>query len=105
MKKLVVLFSMISLCASISLAEGSDMHGIMDAKMTKEQREKMAAAHEKMAACLRTDKTMKDCHEEMKKACEANMGPDACPMMDHKGMMGHHKKMKDSGEEKSDSKE
>ena len=104
MNKLVVLVSMMSLCASISFAEGSDMHGMMDSKMSKEQREKMAVSHDKMAACLRSDKTMKQCHDEMRKACEAEMGPDACPMMDHKGMMGHHKMMKDSETEKAESK-
>lgn len=44
---------------------------------TKEQREKMAAAHEKFAACLRSDRPFADCHAEM--------------MKDHNGMMmrGH----------------
>ena len=59
---------------------------------TKEQREKMAGNHEKMAQCLRSEKTMKDCHDEMKKSCEEG-GKEACPMM---GKMGHgmmkHKK-------------
>jgi len=34
---------------------------------TKEQREKMAEAHEQMAACLRSDKAIEDCHKEMMK--------------------------------------
>jgi hypothetical protein len=104
MIKLVTLVSLMGLCASISFAECSDMHGMMNSKMTKEQREKMAAGHEKMALCLRTDKSIKDCHEEMKKNCTDTMGPGGCSMMDHKEMMGHHKNMKDSDKEKSDSK-
>jgi len=34
---------------------------------TKEMREKMAEAHEKMAACLRSDRPIDECHDEMKK--------------------------------------
>lgn len=45
---------------------------------SKEQREKMAANHEKMSACLRSDKPLKDCHDEMRKSCEENKG--SCPM-------------------------
>jgi len=53
------------------------------AEPTKEQRNKMAMAHEQMATCLRSDKSMEDCHDEMRKSCK-EMG-DQCPMM-----MGHH---------------
>lgn len=35
--------------------------------LTKEQRQKMADVHEKMAACLRSDKPIEDCHAEMMK--------------------------------------
>jgi hypothetical protein len=45
-----------------------------------EQRAKMAAAHEKMAACLRSSKDIADCRAEMQRACHA-MGQHACPMM------------------------
>jgi hypothetical protein len=40
---------------------------------TKEQREKMAEAHEKIAACLRSDKPIEECHAEMKQMHEAMM--------------------------------
>jgi hypothetical protein len=50
---------------------------------SKDQRNKMATAHEQMATCLRSDKSMEECHEEMRKSCK-EMG-DQCPMM-----MGHH---------------
>jgi hypothetical protein len=53
--------------------------------MTKEQRESMAAAHEKMAACLRTDKALDECHGELVKSCHDAKGEGACPMMG--GMM------------------
>jgi hypothetical protein len=34
---------------------------------TKEMRAKMAAAHEQMAACLKSDRPIMECHEEMMK--------------------------------------
>lgn len=40
---------------------------------TKEQREQMAAAHEKIAACLRSDKPIDQCHDEMKKMHDSMM--------------------------------
>jgi hypothetical protein len=43
---------------------------------TKEQREKMAAEHDKIAACLRSDRAIEDCHKEM--------------MQYHHTMMHHH---------------
>ena len=67
--------------------------------MTTEQRQKMADAHEKMAVCLRSEKAISDCHEEMMKACKEDMGKDGCPMMGGKGM--HHGHMKHSDESSS----
>ncbi len=49
---------------------------------SKELRAKMAAAHEQMAACLRTDRAMSDCRNEMMKECHQLMGEHACPMME-----------------------
>ena len=48
---------------------------------TKEQRETMAKAHEKAAACLRTARPVGDCHAEMMQACGAVMGNQGCGMM------------------------
>ncbi len=56
-------------------------------KLTPEQRQKMAEAHEKMAACLKSDKPIEQCREEMMKACQDNLGKDGCPMM---GMHHEH---------------
>ncbi len=64
---------------------------------SQEKRIRMAESMEKMAACLRSEKTMETCHEEMKAHCHES--EDACPMMG-KGMHGmmmkkgmkHHKK-------------
>jgi hypothetical protein len=59
---------------------------------TKDQREAMAKNHETMAACLRSDKSVTECHDEMMKSCQAS---DSCPM---KGRMGmHHGMMRNNG--------
>jgi hypothetical protein len=54
----------------------------------KEQREKMALVHEKLAACLRSDRSFADCHREMQSSHAEAMGEEHCPMMEHK-MKGH----------------
>lgn len=62
-----------------------------DTKVSKEDRQKMAAMHTKMAACLESDKPMSDCQGEMMKSCKDMMGKSGCPMMgmgQMKGMMG-----------------
>jgi hypothetical protein len=56
---------------------------------TPEMRQKMAAAHDKMATCLRSDRPVKECREEMMESCHKMMGKDGCPMMD--GMMHSHR--------------
>lgn len=49
------------------------------AEPSKETREKMAVMHEKMAACLRSDKSIADCRSEMRAYCQ-QVGPAGCPM-------------------------
>ena len=61
-----------------------------DTALTKEQREKMAVVHEQMAACLRSDKSLADCHKEAMKSCrDAMMGKGGCPMMGHHSSHDH----------------
>ena len=57
------------------------------AEPSKEAREKMAVMHEKMAACLRSDKSIADCRNEMRAYCQ-QMGPGGCPMGPGMGMHG-----------------
>jgi len=57
---------------------------------TKEDREKMAKAHEQMATCLRSDQEFNVCHEAMRTECKSMMG-GSCPGIEmgkgmHKGM-------------------
>jgi hypothetical protein len=54
---------------------------------TKEQREKMAQAHEKAATCLRSNRAVAECRQEMMHACVDAMGADGCSKMSG-GMMG-----------------
>ncbi len=82
-------------------------------ELTKEERvkradlmDKMADMHKKMAECLRSDKPMSECHEQMKKECPMAK-EDHCPMMEemygmkgmHRGMRGKHRMMKEGGTE------
>ena len=48
---------------------------------SKETREKMATAHQRMAACLRTDKPIAECHAQMMKSVGHVPGATGCPMM------------------------
>jgi hypothetical protein len=56
-------------------------------EMTRDQRNKMAEAHQKMATCLRSDRPLQECRQEMMRACRDTMGADGCPMMDGMGHM------------------
>jgi hypothetical protein len=49
--------------------------------MTKEQREKMATIHEQIAACLRSEKPISECHKEAMKSCQDMVGKEGCSMM------------------------
>ena len=61
---------------------------------SKEMRAKMAAAHDRMAACLRSDKAIADCRSEMMANCRETMGEQGCRMM---GMGMHHPGMQNPG--------
>lgn len=63
---------------SFALPAWSDMddhHDMskMNMNPSKEDREKMAKAHEEMAACLRTDQAVKACHEALHKEMGMHM--------------------------------
>lgn len=57
---------------------------------SKELRGQMAAAHDAMAACLRSDKSFADCRDQMQTSCRQIHGEEGCPMMG----MGMHQRMK-----------
>jgi hypothetical protein len=70
-----------------------------DTKLSKEDRQKMAEVHKKMAACLESDKSMSECHDEMMNNCNGMMGKSGCAMMG----MGNRKWMKGGMMDKEDS--
>jgi hypothetical protein len=86
MRNKVLGFLMLGCFATAALAQGTKPGKGPD--MTTEQRQKMAEAHEKMATCLRSDRPLPDCRDEMMKSCQTTMG-GSCPMMG--GMMGSMK--------------
>lgn len=72
-----VAFSLASACQS---AEPKAPAPSMD-------REQMAALHERVARCLRSEQPLDQCQEEMRKGCESMKGA-ACDMMAMHGMHG-----------------
>jgi hypothetical protein len=53
-----------------------------------EKHEKMAEMHRKMAECLRSDKALNECYEQMRKDCPMMKDGGHCPMMDEMNGMG-----------------
>jgi hypothetical protein len=105
MRKMALLLCAISISGNLALATPAFAEDPTEESapgeqkmptMTKEQRQKMAEAHENMATCLRSDRPMKECHEEMMKACKEHMGKNGCPFMrgKHKGHMKHPEESK-----------
>ncbi len=78
---LVVFFSLLS---TLSFAE--DTKAIT---VEKEQREAMIDMHEKIVACLKTDKSIETCRNEMRQSCNTqNENSCAFMGMGSKGRMG-----------------
>lgn len=91
MKKTILLGVVLTtLIAGGAFAQGSrTSNSTNDAttQITPQQRQNMAAIHEKMAACLRSDKPIDECRTEMQENCQEMAG--GCPMagMGRMGMM------------------
>jgi hypothetical protein len=102
MKTTIATF-MILIAFANTTAFGADKTKKKMMEPTTEQRQNMAATHEKMAVCLRSDKPMEDCKKEMMQSCQDTMGKDGCPMMmDHKGKMHEKGKGMMHDQEKDD---
>lgn len=95
MNKIAIILCLLSASGASAIASDTDKSAneMKMPNLTAEQRGKMADAHEKMATCLRSDKPMHECHDEMKKSCQENMGKGGCPMMDGMAMHGKGKGM------------
>jgi hypothetical protein len=83
---MMLALSMVGLLSGTAFAQATKPVTPSAPAMTTEQRQQMAAVHEKAAACLRSDRPVSECHAEMMKGCQAAMGSGMCPMMG--GMMG-----------------
>lgn len=81
------MFASLLFCGSLLSPAAFAKHHEKMPEPTKEERMKMADAHTKMAECLKSDKTMKDCHKEMMDSCKEATG-GKCPMMGGHGPMG-----------------
>jgi hypothetical protein len=79
--------SFVMVCGASGVAHGQPAGA---PQLSKEQREHMAIVHEKMAACLRSDKDIASCRDEMSKHCRELMGEQACPMMGMGNRMMQH---------------
>lgn len=102
MKKSIILAAMITMALLSKATFAEDKKKAM--AMTPEQRQSMATAHDKMANCLRSEKTVEDCKKDMMESCEEAMGKDGCYMMGKKGKMdkmrSKAKEMKEKTKEK-----
>ena len=74
-----VIAMVVSTAATVALA--ANPTATTSTPPSKETREKMAVLHEQMAACLRSDKSIADCRDEMRKNCQTTVGAQGCPMM------------------------
>jgi hypothetical protein len=72
---------------AILSAGGFPLLAASPAPPSKDQRDTMAQAHEKMAACLRSDRPIEDCRQDMMQACHDTMGAQGCGMMMGQGGM------------------
>jgi hypothetical protein len=79
---------MLAMFGGYALAQGSGGTPTKAPQLTAEQRSKMAEAHEKLAACLRSDRSLSECHDEMMKSHQS-MDMGDCPMMQGTGPMKH----------------
>ena len=81
----IVTLIILSVSGIASAAESTKATHHMDKmkhmEMTAEQRILMAATHEKMATCLRSDKSMENCKMEMMNSCQEKMAKESCAMM------------------------
>lgn len=98
-------FAAITIAALLSLSVAASITWAADAPAksamaAKESREAMAQAHEKMAACLRSDRDVSECRKDMMASCKQIESMD-CPMM--KGGMKKHPHGKSSANDTASS--
>lgn len=81
-RRWIVFLAGAALCAGV--VQAKDVPRADAPEPSPEMRRSMAAVHERMAACLASERPMAECREEMHRNCQQMVGPGHCPM----GMMG-----------------
>ncbi|MGE4132560.1 MAG: hypothetical protein AB7F86_13035 [Bdellovibrionales bacterium] len=77
--------------ANAKKADATSASQDQSSNLSSDQRKSMAEMHQKMAECLKSDKSLQECQNQMRQTCQRCDG-----MMWHQGMMGrHHGKMGD----------
>jgi hypothetical protein len=74
------LLSLLGVASAWSAFAGDTTASATPTVPTKEMRAQMATVHEQMAACLRSDKSMAHCRNEMMNNCQKIMGTQGCSM-------------------------
>lgn len=94
MKKYIITLSMaLAFSTGTLAAESSQAQKGSQAVPSKESREQMAQAHDKMAMCLRSDVSVQDCHQQMREQCQDMKDDGGCMMGKMgRGMMKNFKK-------------
>lgn len=64
------------LAFGLVFSAGAFGHG--DDNLNSATRQKLANIHEKMAECLRSDKMVKECKQDMRKNCRETVGKEGC---------------------------
>jgi len=73
MKMISGIVCLLALAATANVALSAEPEHMDHPAITKEMRAKMAAAHEQMAACLKSDRPIMECHAEMMKLHDEHM--------------------------------
>lgn len=90
-KSLLTLSLMTMICGTAAYAADTSKTNSdypSHSQVSMETRQKMASLHEKMAACLRSDKTVSECRTEMRDSCQNMLGRENCQMMHSMGSAG-----------------
>lgn len=102
MSAFALLFVLSLSIGAMAAEKGSASKAMDHATMTPEMKKDASEMYQKMADCLKTDKSMKECQKDVMANCpvaKANGGH--CPLMDGmKGMPGMKKGMKMDGKMK-----
>jgi hypothetical protein len=91
--KHVLTFSVMVILIGSSVSLGDDTKKSQASKAaepTTEQRQKMAELHERMASCLRSERSVGECRQDMMKGCRDTLGKEGCPMTGGKMQHGKH---------------